>query len=130
MFWKNKKDLKVGEIGEKEAAKFLKKKGYKIIEFNYQNNKGRRLGEIDIIAKKDKEIVFVEVKSRKTDNLDVLPEENIDKRKLYKLQKIAQSYLKEKDLVQKPYHFDAVSVLLSSEDNKVIEIRHLENIFI
>ncbi|HBR79435.1 MAG TPA: YraN family protein, partial [Candidatus Moranbacteria bacterium] len=41
----------MGSIGEEIAGEYLRKKGYKIIEFNYQNKKGRRLGEIDIIAK-------------------------------------------------------------------------------
>jgi putative endonuclease len=67
VLWRNKNN-NIGEVGEKAAKKFLKKKGFKIVELNYQNNKGRRLGEIDIIAKKDGEIVFVEVKTRKTDN--------------------------------------------------------------
>jgi putative endonuclease len=129
VLWRNKNN-NIGEVGEKAAKKFLKKKGFKIVELNYQNNKGRRLGEIDIIAKKDGEIVFVEVKTRKTDNSDVLPEENIDRKKLHKLQKIAQAYLKEKELMTASYHFDAVSVLISLNNEKVVKIKHLENIFI
>jgi len=129
MFWKNKK-LDTGSLGEKIAAKFLKKKGFKIVEFNFQNVKGRRLGELDIVAKKNGEIVFIEVKTRLTNDADVLPEENITRNKLNKLQKIAQVYLKDKDLTDKSYHFDAVSVLVSSEDGKIVKIKHLESIFI
>ncbi len=128
MFWKNK-ELSLGDFGEKEAKKFLKKKGFKILDLNFQNNKGKRVGEIDIIAKKDGEIVFVEVKTRKIGVNDILPEENITPNKLRKLLRIAQIYLKEKKLAEKPYHFDAVSVLMSAEE-KVVEIRHIENIFI
>jgi len=125
MFWKNKKEISIGEQGEEVAKKFLKKKGFKIIDSNFQNNQGRRIGEIDIVVKKNKEIVFVEVKTRKTDNLDALPEESITPKKLYKLQKIAQVYLKEKNLTDSNYHFDAISVIISS-DNKVRKINHLE----
>ena len=51
---------KFGIIGEKIAQKYLKNNGYKIIENNYYT----RNGEIDIIANKEKYIVFVEVKTR------------------------------------------------------------------
>lgn len=130
MFWKNKnKDKNIGSIGEKGASKFLKRKGFKIVELNYQNNKGRRLGEVDIIARKDRELVFVEVKSRKTENLSVLPEENIDRRKLYRLQKIAQAYLRKKNIIDMPYRFDAVSVWISPCGD-IVKIKHLESIFL
>ena len=46
--------------GEDLATEFLRKKGYKILERNFEANQG----EIDIIAKDDKELVFVEVKTR------------------------------------------------------------------
>ncbi|EKE20925.1 MAG: hypothetical protein ACD_7C00427G0001, partial [uncultured bacterium] len=112
MFWNKNKDKKIGSIGEEIAGEYLRKKGYKIIEFNYQNKKGRRLGEIDIIAKKDEQIIFVEVKSRiaKAGRV-VLPEENITRDKLYKLQKIAQAYIKGNNLWESAYRFDAVSIL-------------------
>lgn len=128
MFWKNKK-FNVGAFGEKEAKKFLKKKGFKILDLNFQNKKGRKVGEIDIVARKNGEIVFVEVKARRSIGKNILPEENITHKKLSNLQRIAQVYLKEKKLTEKPYHFDAVSVLISPE-KKVVEIRHMENIFI
>ena len=52
--------LHFGKEGEKAAVKFLKKKGYRIIEKNYRN----KTGEIDIVAEQDEVLVFVEVKSR------------------------------------------------------------------
>lgn len=131
MFWRNKnKNIGIGGIGEKEAAKFLKKKGFKIIEFNFQNKRGRKIGEIDIVAKKDREMVFVEVKTRLANKDGILPEENINFRKLRSLQKIAEIYIKEKNISDIPYHFDAVSILVSPLDGNILEINHLENIFI
>lgn len=130
MFWSKNKDKNIGSLGEKEAGKYLKKKGFKIIEFNYQNKKGKRLGEIDIIAKEGQQIVFVEVKSRISNELEIiLPEENITRDKLYKLQKIGQSYIKEKDCWDQPYRFDAVTILFDENGKNILEIRHLESIF-
>lgn len=129
MFWKREKK-NIGEIGEELAVKYLKKKGFKIIELNYQNSTGKRLGEIDIIAKKNGQIIFVEVKTRITEGKKIiLPEENITQDKLRKLQKIAQNYIRENNLWEINYHFDAISILISSVDEKVLEIRHLESIF-
>lgn len=129
MFWTKNKEPKVGNLGEELAGEYLKKKGFKIIEFNYQNKKGKRIGEIDIITKKDKQIVFVEVKSRiVSSNKKILPEENITRSKLNKLQKIAQIYIKENNLWETSYRFDAVTILFDGDKN-VLEIRHLESIF-
>lgn len=130
MFWKKKKDLTFGEAGEKVAAKYLKKKGYKILDFNYFNPKGRRLGEIDIITKNDNCFVFVEVKTRKLEKFGgSLPEESINRQKLHKLNKIAQFYLRQNKLLDKNWRFDAVSVWLSV-DMKEAKVKHLESIFL
>ena len=54
LFGKKKQKKSIGKEGEKIAAKFLKRKGFRIITRNFKNNNGRQLGEIDIIAEKDK----------------------------------------------------------------------------
>ncbi|MDX9913380.1 MAG: YraN family protein [Candidatus Moranbacteria bacterium] len=130
MFWNKNKEKNIGGMGEKVAGKYLKKKGFKIIEFNYQNKTGKRLGEIDIVTKKDKQIVFVEVKSRISDGITVvLPEENITRDKLDKLQKIINAYVREKNLWECDYRLDAVSILFGQNGKDILEIRHLESIF-
>ena len=103
--------------------------GYVILETNFCNKFGRRIGEIDIIAKDKEEIVFVEVKTREniTGNSS-LPEENITRDKLYKLNKIASFYLSSKKLYSSPSRFDAISILCDSQNNKA-NLRHLKNIF-
>ncbi len=135
IFFGKKKNEKVGVLGEKMAVKFLKRRGYKILERNFQNKKGRRLGEIDIIAKaknnrNEEEIVFVEVKTRVVKNkFENPPEENIRHQKLYKLQKIAEFYIQKNKLWKQSYRFDAVSITLSA-DFKDAKIKHLKSIFL
>ena len=130
MFWRRNKNKSMGEYGEDLAVKYLKKNGYKILERNFANTSGRRLGEIDVVAKKGKEIIFVEVKTRELERYsDTLPEENITPRKLHKLSKIANNYIKLNNFIDIPYRFDAISVWVSN-DYKVNKIKHIESIFI
>lgn len=121
-----------GQIGEKVAVNFLKERGYEILTVNFKNNSGRRLGEIDIIAreKNTRKIVFVEVKTRDFQKYqNTLPEENITYSKLRKLEKIAQFYLRTNHFFTDNYRFDAISVLLDKEHRQA-KIRHLKNIYL
>lgn len=68
---------KLGKIGEDIAVTYLRKQGYTILQRNFK----ARYGEIDIICVKDKILVFVEVKTRTTDQFGA-PEEAVTKRKL------------------------------------------------
>ncbi|MDO9231248.1 MAG: YraN family protein [bacterium] len=120
----------LGFLGEEAAVKFLRDNGYKILDRNFQNNLGRRLGEIDIIAKelRNSEIVFVEVKTRDYEKYkDTLPEENITSAKLRKLNKIASVYLRIKNLNNAPYRFDAISVWISNETGES-KIKHIPSL--
>jgi putative endonuclease len=118
-----------GLLGENLGCRYLKQKGYKILETNYCNTFGRRLGEIDIVAQKGKELVFVEVKTRYTPRHDdLMPEANITPAKLRKLERIAKYYLREKRQESAAYHFDALSIIYN-EITKEAAIRHLEHIF-
>lgn len=119
----------LGSLGEELGCRYLRDKGYKILETNYCNVYGKRLGEVDIIARKGEELVFVEVKSRiGREGSGLLPEANITRDKLRKLDRIAQCYLRENRCTKKSYHFDALAVLYSPDSKKAF-IRHLEHIF-
>jgi putative endonuclease len=120
----------LGALGEEAAAEYLKEQGYKILDRNFQNNFGRRLGEIDIIARdiQEDELVFVEVKTRQYEKYrNTLPEENITYAKLRKLSKIAGAYLRLKRLEDAPYRFDAVSVWLSAGNEKT-RVKHIKSL--
>ncbi len=119
----------IGGAGENEAVYFLQKQGYVIIELNWYNKKGKRLGEIDIIAKENNTIVFVEVKSRTLSEIrDILPEEQVTHAKLKKIQKVSESYIKEKELWNSERRLDIVSVIFI-KNSKKIDIKHIKNAF-
>lgn len=121
-----------GKTGEQVAANFLKNNGYEILDMNFQNISGRRLGEIDIIARdiKQDELVFVEVKTRDYAKYGhTLPEENIGYKKLHKLAKIATIYLRQHKLEDCDYRFDALSVWLDYETRRA-KIKHIRNMFL
>lgn len=106
-----------GNIGEELATQFLKKEKYKILDRNFST----RIGEIDIIATKNKAIVFVEVKSRSSNEFG-RPAEAVDYRKQQKIHLVAEQYLQKNNLEGKEIRFDVVEVLDG-------EITHLKNCF-
>ncbi len=113
---------KLGNRGEKIAAKFLRKQGYRIIEKNYHS----RLGEIDIVAKEDESIVFVEVKTRRSTDFG-LPEEALSYDKRRRLSKLALGYLAHRRIKDTNCRFDMVSILMDTK--KVKHIKLIKNAF-
>jgi putative endonuclease len=96
--------LKLGEKGEGLAVKFLKKKGYKIIKQNYKTP----IGEIDIIAKDEETLIFIEVKTRESIEYG-LPFEAVNSHKKRKIANVALLYLKRFKEIP-PCRFDIVSI--------------------
>ncbi|MBI5286598.1 MAG: ribonuclease HII [Deltaproteobacteria bacterium] len=96
--------LALGKKGEEDAIAFLKGKGYKILERNFRCP----LGEIDIIALDKGTLVFVEVKTRRTNTFG-LPQEAVGERKQGQLSKVA-SYFINKKKINMPTRFDVVAV--------------------
>ena len=97
--------LHLGERGEALAWNFLKKRGYLLLEKNYRT----RLGEVDVVARKDGVLVFVEIKTRR-DHRFGLPEEAVDWKKRRKLARVAQAYLQAEGLENRSARFDILSV--------------------
>jgi putative endonuclease len=105
---------KKGDIAEKKACEFLNSQGFKIIEQNFY---AKKLGEIDIIAKKDEIYHFIEVKSANDYEIAV---NNITTSKLNKLKRSVEYYLQSKKL-DVSFCLDAIIVVDE-------EIEFLENI--
>lgn len=78
----------LGERGESTAARYLVGKGYKVLDTNWR----WRRGEIDLVAEDSREVVFVEVKSRRSQQFGA-PEEAITQKKREKLIQTALAYL-------------------------------------
>lgn len=95
----------LGERGEALAWNFLRKQGYSLLEKNYRT----RWGEIDIVARQEGAVVFLEVKTRRN-QLFGAPEEAVNWRKRQKLVQLAQGYLQTKGLENQPARFDILSV--------------------
>ena len=103
--------LKLGSRGEALAWNFLRKQGYSILEKNYRT----RFGEVDVIARKEGVLIFLEVKTRR-DSRFGLPEEAVDWRKRQKLARVAQAYLQAEGLENRPARFDVLSVTWNGEE--------------
>lgn len=110
---------KLGNLGEKVTKKFLEGKDYKILDTNFK----RKWGEIDIIAQKDKNIIFIEVKTLKlfnTENKYFFPKDKIDWKKKKQLRKIIQIYLSENKIPSdQSYQIDIIAVEISPDFKKV-----------
>lgn len=111
----------IGKYGENLAKDFLIKQGYEIIETNFHYSK---MAEIDIIAKKDNVIHFVEVKTRTSNSFGV-PLEAIGKKKLESIYHAGLFYI-QKNKNYKKFQIDAVGIVL--DKNKNPDITFLENI--
>ena len=109
---REKKEL--GKRGEEVALRFLKKKGYRIIEKNYVCN----MGEMDIIAKEKDTLVFIEVKTRTSQEFGP-PQLAVNAWKQKQLSKVALNYLKEKRLEDVKARFDVVAILLAGKEEEV-----------
>ncbi len=122
--------LEVGRVGELLAQKILKSQNFKIIETNFRMT----FGEIDIIAKDTKKTLrFIEVKTLKISGggQGIIPENNLTKSKLSKLQKICQFYSnKYPDLVDENSGWQIDLIALEIDDRgELINSRFYENIF-
>ena len=107
-----------GSKGEDLACEYLKNNGYEILERNKHFSK---FCEIDIIAKYKNKVIFVEVKTRKSDALGT-PFEAITKTKYNNIKTGVFSYLQENNV--KDFQIDAIGIILEPD----IKIQHIKNI--
>ena len=109
---------KIGNAGEDLACRYLEKRGYKILE---RNKHYSRFCEIDIIAEYKNTLVFVEVKTRTTNDFGT-PFEAITKSKYENIKKGIQFYLQEHKI--KKHRIDVIGITLKPE----LKIEHLKNV--
>ncbi len=113
----------IGKIGEDIASKYLEAKGYKIKKRNYRTF----LGEIDIISEYKGNIIFVEVKTRRSDKFGY-PEEAVNFIKQRKIIKNALCYLSKYCLWDKNCCFDVILISISKHKD-IKRIKHIRNAF-
>lgn len=114
----------LGFLAENIAARHLEDGGYEILDKNYR----KPWGEIDIIARKDGVMTFVEVKAsaRETEGLD--PETRVDWKKVSKIKRAAAFYLEnEFGDMEREWQIDIVSVTFE-QTNKKAKIKHFKNV--
>ena len=119
---KNSHNKTLGMRGEDAATKYLEAKGYIILDRNWKC----KMGEIDIVAKFEDVLVFVEVKTRS--NLEVgLPEDAVGPKKRRKYESLAAMYLQDHEYVDMAVRFDVVGLLVIKKDRALL--RHHINAF-
>jgi putative endonuclease len=121
-----KENYNKGKNGEEMALEFLLKKGFELVEMNYEN----KIGEIDLIMIDKDWLVFVEVKLKVGDKFGT-PEEMINKKKMSQIKRVAESYLvleKKKIKRFEKFRIDAVCIMLN-EDDTIKIINHYENLY-
>lgn len=110
----------LGKIGEKMAANFLIKKGYKILEINWRFKKS----EIDILVQKDDTLVCVEVKTRATDVFGD-PQDFVATKQIKSLVIATNQYVESNDL-DVEVRFDVIAIIHNKYKS---ELTHFEDAF-
>lgn len=110
-----------GDRGEEEAARYLEKRGCRILERQFR----AKVGEIDIIAEKGGTLLFVEVKTRRPTRFGA-PAEAVGRTKQQRIFRTAFLYVQKHGLEERACRFDVIEVLVSGESYAV---QHYENAF-
>jgi len=114
--------LTLGAWGEDRAAEYLCQQGMKIIERNFRTP----VGEIDIIARNRKFLVFVEVKTRRSTAFGT-PQEAVGARKQRQIIRTAHWYLQNNKNLRLQPRFDVIAILCQS--NAAVEVTHIQDAF-
>ena len=110
-----------GEIGERVAERWLRHKGWRILQRRFRN--GHR--DIDLVAERDGLVAFVEVKARKGIEFG-LPVEAVNWRKQRELTRSAHVWISRHGRPDDTYRFDVIGVLVAGS---AVRVRHVEDAF-
>ena len=111
----------VGRLGERLAKRHLEANSFNIVETNYRASGG----EIDLIAEKDEILVFVEVRTRRSQGFGS-PEESVTPRKRAHLVAAAEEYLQAANAENREWRIDVVAVEIGSNDS-LVRLNVIEN---
>jgi putative endonuclease len=115
--------LALGNLGEAFAAAYLEQLGYSLVAANFTLPVGRNLrgsvinAEIDLIGYEGSTLCFVEVKTRASDWF-APPQVNVDLRKRRQIARASRAYRQMMGVVDEPYRYDVVTVVLSEMDQE------------
>ena len=112
---------RMGELGERIAARWLRRKGWRIVYHRFRN--GRR--DIDLVAERDALVAFVEVKARRGAEFGD-PVEAVHHRKQRELVRSAHVWIDRHGRAEERYRFDVVGVLV---DGERVLVKHVEDAF-
>ena len=118
----SKERISLGKLGENLAVAYLENHGVDIIKRNYR----QKSGEIDIIARDQECLVFVEVKTRKSLRFGQ-PFEAVTPRKQAQISRVALDYMTRTKLSDQAVRFDVISIVMTKDGKP--EIEHLTNCF-
>lgn len=111
----------LGKFGEDAATAYLERRGYVVVARGWRC----RTGELDIVARRGEQLVFVEVRARR--GLATTPEETITSRKRVRLAQLAYAYLDAHGLpLEGSWRIDVVAVVVGA-DGRVLRLTHIES---
>jgi putative endonuclease len=122
--------MTLGPEGERIAALYLTGERYRILAKNWKalNRSGKQIGELDLVAKKGRGIVFVEVKAGRSSSAAWRPEVHMTKQKIVKLSRAAQAWLAQNRMLSQPWQIDLIAVDFSKTPPEVRHYRHANSI--
>lgn len=113
----------MGEYGERVAADWLRAKRCRILARNF---KGPRRGEVDIVARDGKLLLFVEVKTRR-EGTKIRPLDAVDKPKQALIERGANAWLKQLGTRNLPWRFDVIEVYV--QDGEIPRVNQIKDAF-
>jgi putative endonuclease len=113
----------LGEFGERVAADWLRSQGCRILARNFR---GPRKGEVDIVARDGKLLLFVEVKTRQ-EGTKIRPLDAVDKTKQALIERGANAWLKQLGTRDLPWRFDVIEVYVA--DGEKPRLNHVKDAF-
>lgn len=107
----------LGQQGEEIAVRYLQKEGYRILDRNFRT----RYGELDVICMKKDILVFVEVKTRRSETYGTA-EEALTPNKIEHIRKVALHYLNTRPVRHREIRFDVITILMTNHEPQLNHI--------